>query len=382
MIDCDKIGKLLGQYLDGRLTRGKMGEVENHLIGCPQCRRRFEQMKKLESMAEDFQFEGNAEYWEGSREKILAGIPEGPPAEIVDVRGKGRAETWIRFTAVAASVVLVAFISYYEGWYKKESVKPIPFIEVENETEKETDEIKATTDGGAEQRVYGDKLQELEKLPTKQATGEGNRLALKVEEPHSALPPTEKMILESHLEPEEAKSAEINQPAAELAPEKKLIVESPERQIMPAEPETLAAQGGEKLKKAAKADLGTVLKSESQELTYLAVKPDAIGADTADLAEYILWKSRAEYLAARYAAYLSPHYTEAAVKRRIEQPADSLGAIFLEMGEVFFNVGKLSLDSTEQREMLERLQRLRERADVKTSEKIQKFITSLESAIK
>ncbi len=382
MIDCDKIRKLLGQYLDGRLTRGKMGEVENHLIGCPQCRHQFEQMKKLESMAEDFQFEGNAEYWEGSRERILAGIPEVPPAEIVNVRGKSRAETWIRFTAVAASVVLVAFISYYEGWYKKESVKPIPLIEVENETEKETDEIKKMADGGAEQKVNGDKLQELEKLPTKQATGAGNRLALKVEEPHSALPPTEKMILESHLEPEEAKSAEIYQPAAEMAPEKKIIADSSERQIISAKPETRAAKGGEKPKKAAKAELGTVLKVESQEMTYMAVKPDKVGADTADLAEYILWKSRAEYLSARYAAYLSPHYPEAAAKQRIEPSPDSLGVIFLEMGEVFFNVGKLSPDSTEQREMLERLQRLRERADVKTSEKIQEFITSLEAAIK
>ncbi len=117
-------------------------------------------------------------------------------------------------------------------------------------------------------------------------------------------------------------------------------------------------------------------------MTYMAVKPDKVGADTADLAEYILWKSRAEYLSARYAAYLSPHYPEAAAKQRIEPSPDSLGVIFLEMGEVFFNVGKLSPDSTEQREMLERLQRLRERADVKTSEKIQEFITSLEAAIK
>lgn len=379
MKECDKIRALLGKYLDGRLTRGKMGEVENHLIACPECRRQFEQMKKLESMAEDFQFEGNAEYWEGSKEKILAGIPEGPPADIVDVRNKRRSESWVRFTAVAASIVLVAFISYYEGWYKKDSPVTSPSNAVEEKKGTEKDEIKATANGEVEPIVDGDKLQELAKLPTKKTGGEGNKLEIKIEEPPSSLPRAKDIVPEGYAEP---KDAEIYKPAAELAPEKEIIAVSPERKAKPAIPDTRIIKGEEKPKKVAKTDLGTVLKVESQEMNYMAVEPDKAGADTADLAEYILWKSRVEYLSARYASLLSPHYPEAAAKQRTEPPADSLGAVLLEMGEVFFNVGKLSPDRTEQKEMLERLQILRGRADVKTAQKIQDFITSLEAAIK
>jgi hypothetical protein len=382
MKECDKIRALLGKYLDGRLTRGKMGEVENHLIGCPECRRQFEQMKKLESMAEDFQFEGNAEYWEGSKEKILAGIPDGPPADIVDVRSKRRSESWVRFAAVAASIVLVAFISYYEGWYKKDSPVTSPSNAVEEERGTEKDEMKATAGGGVEPIVDGDKIQELAKLPTKENRGEGNKLEIKIEEPPSSLPRAKEIVPESYAEPKDAEMAEIYKPEAELAPEKEIIAVSPERKAMPAIPDTRITKGEEKPKKVAKTDLGTVLKVESQEMTYMAVQPDKAGADTADLAEYILWKSRAEYLSARYASFLSPHYPEAAAKQRTEPPADSLGTVLLEMGEVFFNVGKLSPDRTEQKEMLERLQILRGRADVKSAQKIQDFITSLEAAIK
>jgi hypothetical protein len=48
----DKIKKLISSYYDGELNDAKKKMVEDHIHGCEECRREFEEMGKLEEVME------------------------------------------------------------------------------------------------------------------------------------------------------------------------------------------------------------------------------------------------------------------------------------------------------------------------------------------
>lgn len=50
MMDHERMKKLLSPLLDGELDEGAKKEMEEHLAACPECRREYEQMQKIEEV--------------------------------------------------------------------------------------------------------------------------------------------------------------------------------------------------------------------------------------------------------------------------------------------------------------------------------------------
>lgn len=64
-MDHEKMKELISSFLDGELDENGKRSVEEHLEICPQCRKEFEELKKLEEVMDKMELkEPNKEVWQ------------------------------------------------------------------------------------------------------------------------------------------------------------------------------------------------------------------------------------------------------------------------------------------------------------------------------
>ena len=92
---CEQIEKLLVDYADGELSPSESSQVAEHLAKCERCRVTLKALQRSLELA--------GVVWAGALEEIRGvGLPQ--------TRATGRFK-WRRYTAVAASILLVTGIS-------------------------------------------------------------------------------------------------------------------------------------------------------------------------------------------------------------------------------------------------------------------------------
>jgi anti-sigma factor RsiW len=109
--------KLLSAYLDKELESEQQQSVADHLAGCPECRRELERLEKLENLVERHSPLGGEAYWEESSRKIERRLGIAPTAVTDLARERAMQTNWWRWKipAIAASVVLLAFIGLHQS---------------------------------------------------------------------------------------------------------------------------------------------------------------------------------------------------------------------------------------------------------------------------
>jgi hypothetical protein len=91
MAACREVGALLDRHLDGEVTAAERAEVEEHLVGCPECSRRLRERRAAMSLLAE---------WAGAEAAIRPAAPVGPGA------------TWLRAVAAAAAMILAGALAW------------------------------------------------------------------------------------------------------------------------------------------------------------------------------------------------------------------------------------------------------------------------------
>ena len=104
-MSCDLMRTALHGYLDGELDAARSAEFEHHLEGCRECAKALETEESLRSLLQRSSLRESAPV--GLRKKIRAELDAATSFPI-----KQRIPVW-RWAVVAASILLVASISWY-----------------------------------------------------------------------------------------------------------------------------------------------------------------------------------------------------------------------------------------------------------------------------
>jgi len=109
---CERLGALLGAYLDGELEEAERALIDEHLEGCAACRETISFFDLVETAAgEDEAVSSEAvgpEVWDGVRERILAECGRIMKRRSVSRRRRG---AWAAVTAAAAAAVVMLAVS-------------------------------------------------------------------------------------------------------------------------------------------------------------------------------------------------------------------------------------------------------------------------------
>lgn len=102
-MDCPTCEAMVDAYVDGELTATESAEFERALGSCPQCRRRLETARTMSG--------------------LLRGLPVEPAPDLLRARIErelrtiaGRPRERLRWTAMAASLVMAVGIGWLAGW--------------------------------------------------------------------------------------------------------------------------------------------------------------------------------------------------------------------------------------------------------------------------
>jgi len=112
---CKEIEELLVDYADQELCASESNEVAEHLAKCPHCRRKLQALQRSLELAGVIWEDGLAE-----TEAIRIPVPE-----------KARKFRWARYTAIAASILLVVTISIVWRVLVRPAEKELTFVEIE-----------------------------------------------------------------------------------------------------------------------------------------------------------------------------------------------------------------------------------------------------------
>jgi anti-sigma factor RsiW len=114
---CDRYEESLSAYVDGELAYEKRAELERHLLECPECSRRLEEMRRIESFRPLLEpKEVPPEKWRECWEEVKKQTTDSLSAEKVRERvgARRRAHVFRRVLAgagmAAAAAVIVAAI--------------------------------------------------------------------------------------------------------------------------------------------------------------------------------------------------------------------------------------------------------------------------------
>jgi anti-sigma factor RsiW len=117
-MDCDRYEESLSAYVDGELAYEKRAELEKHLLDCPDCSRRLEEMRRIESFKPLLEpKEVPPEKWRECWEEVKKQTTDSLSAEKVKERvgARRRAHVLRRIAAgmgaaVAAAVIIAVII--------------------------------------------------------------------------------------------------------------------------------------------------------------------------------------------------------------------------------------------------------------------------------
>jgi hypothetical protein len=125
----------LSAYADRELPADELAVVEDHLLGCAECRRRLDEISKLGELTDRDSLLGESDYWEKAAQKIEAAL-EPQRTEVLDpAKERPRASygLWWKLPAIAASLLFLTYIGLHEGDILKEDTavpsRPVPGAE-------------------------------------------------------------------------------------------------------------------------------------------------------------------------------------------------------------------------------------------------------------
>jgi anti-sigma factor RsiW len=107
-MECQKALPLMHEYLDSGLSGPEALSLKEHLIGCPSCRGRLNQLEKVEALVQAW-----------PRETVPSGLTERVMQALPPVKRKSVWQQWFRShpgASVAAVFVLVMMGSFLSSW--------------------------------------------------------------------------------------------------------------------------------------------------------------------------------------------------------------------------------------------------------------------------
>ena len=417
-MNCENIKEKLSLYIDNLLDPDEADKIREHIESCDSCRAYYNHLLKLSEMVDDFVISDNEEYWESQRDKVMDKIEQAESDKITEVKLIRKRSRLYRYLAVAASLVLVGFVSIYEtqeynplkGLFddsdmetteqllKKASVEDISVqggragetsVEV-GQPIKVAEDIKLSKD--LSRPVVIEPVSVSKKRTDKsQTVSESKEITNMLEHPESEPVVTEPVSMESGLdlgEPIESsnygelqmatQTGRVSNLPAEVEP---LSFKAPESEVgkdKVLSQEEIQKKAVESLKKRGLDEEEAVMSFESDEGKDFMPEPQKEKDTT--ITEVNIYKIRLDSLEEKYEGIYSPHYQESSAKSRVGIHPDSLDTVILELAETCFQVGILSIDEKEREDMIEKLRRLSINGSPEIIEKIQRYIVLLLSA--
>jgi len=426
-MNCENIKEKLSLHIDNLLDPDEADKIKEHIDGCDCCRAYYNHLLKLGEMVDDFSLSENEEYWESQKDKVIKQIEQAKSDKVIKIQTIRKRGRFYKYLAVAASLVLVAFVSIYES--------------------QEFGQIKGLFDDGEMETTAISKpsLDQTKADDISEGPGPAEEISVKADIPSEAVNRAKK--------DEKSKSLEGLSDRLEIKPvsvpkkrtgklqavtemkEKTVIFDDTEAEpIMPKpaslestfelgkaddvsfdgefqtaiKPSSVSSQSAEVEPlsfKARKAEVKEDKMVSHEEIQKNAVEnprkrglesekastsfesdegkdyfPELRPAEDSTIAEINIYKIRLDSLEEKYKGIYSPHYRESSAKSRVGTHPDSLDMMILELAETCFQVGILSLDEKEREDMIEKLRRLSFNGSPEVIEKIQRYIVLLLSA--
>jgi len=434
---CKETYSRLSQYIDDQLDVTAAAEIKRHLEECDECRQYYKRLQALAGMADQFNLKADETYWESRKNSVVEKIEKVEGSNIEVVKPKRSHDIWYRFSAVAAVIALVAFISVYEsmdveetkGLFKKQyppSVREaVPsnsseFL-IEDEEVDELQDIPVTEPAYMKSEEFKDS--ELEPMAEKSVTTEISMRVVNLEEvdlderenqqkeskkseikSDIVLEATSDQFIEhtdliEEIVDEEVgiesiiKSGKRNKGKSTIIqPMKRLGDKAQYRTEIsmsaPSTPEPVEAGEQKYYEEALMAEpepedrmmLAFDVENPPVGLIGSELDPDLFAefSDEEKL-HYMTVKQRVENLNSVYGYLLSPHEEEIAAKRKSSFNDDSIDVITAEMAEAYHELGMLTPDEIEQSNILGWLNKLLKIVDKELLQKIKEFISNIEN---
>jgi hypothetical protein len=410
-MNCDKIKALLGRYIDGRLGRNDITEIEHHLMECSSCTAHYEKLLGLEKIANDFLLGGDESFWEQQKDKIMARIERTEKAKVVMVPRR-RWATAYRLTALAASIAIIAFISVreYQQYHPEQKLMetepisaPAPAPEIQSEAiDIQSDNSIVTSDqaGSNEKTVTGkepivsQRPKDQEKPDAKKEAGQGivyesidqrsdittsgisappeisDEKGKETEEEGSTLAIQAPVKIETDaaadiyksitVEPsQEVKTVNIAVPKSTVPTEANLVAEKPNKKSIRAESNSIA-----ELSQVTKVIKSTTMTAGDDN------KKNNMPADSLSL--YMEWRRKAELLKADYSRLTNGPKSD----------TDSISTVINSLAEAYFNMGRYTKSDEVRLEMITNLEELSAKVDRIDVSRISELITVLRNITK
>ncbi|HXX20820.1 MAG TPA: zf-HC2 domain-containing protein [Candidatus Acidoferrum sp.] len=117
-MNCERVGELISDYLEGTLGRNDLSLVEQHVEGCAQCRQLVALARKLESLPQEAPSAALSQRVHVLLEAYGEGRTEGSPHVAAPAHRLVWAAGWLRsaFAAVGATAVLL-IVGFLGGRY-------------------------------------------------------------------------------------------------------------------------------------------------------------------------------------------------------------------------------------------------------------------------
>jgi hypothetical protein len=406
-MNCEKIKNLLSRYIDGRLERKDITEVENHLVECRSCTAHYEKLLQLKKMADDFELGGDELFWNRQKDKIMEGIAAAEKSKVVEIPRRRRMTKVYQWTALAASIALIAFISvreYQQYFPERKLSKPAPEAvrtmepSVQPKQEKPTE--APTVPPARNETVQGsiaDKKADVRKKEEKPT-------------PPDELKSAEKdLFVPAVIPAEKERTVAVEPSETEIAPEAKLKKEAPERpeaisyqdqivkvkdEVEPIKTQSIAKEQPPIEKKEKKGQAKETV-GETNPVPEKAVHKlvetkgwaekatgtnqlsidvskvtKSISADTLIL--YVEWRRKAETIEAEYNRLLNQQ----------KKNEDSVRLVLGSLAEAYYNVGVYAETDSMRRLMVRHLEELSPSADSTNAVLIRNYIVALRDIIK
>ncbi len=145
----------ISAYSDGALEAQERELIRRHLEECADCRSLFEKLNHLSAVIEEKSVLGNNEYFENLARKIDRKIAA-PGEKAVDVRELRWNSFWWKISAVAATIVLVGTIGFYQ--YEDDKEMPAKVLEDFGENRAPAAVMTDSVSGNEEAELQGGRL--------------------------------------------------------------------------------------------------------------------------------------------------------------------------------------------------------------------------------
>jgi len=110
-MNCERVGELIPDYLEGTLGRNELRSVEQHIEGCAECRQLVTLARKLESLPQEAPSAALSERFHALLEAYGEGRAQGAPSAADPARNLG----WFRSPFVAAGATAVLLLAGFLG---------------------------------------------------------------------------------------------------------------------------------------------------------------------------------------------------------------------------------------------------------------------------